>query len=117
MDAENLFFIYFITTVIITRIFLYFNRISSPKIKNFKLHHYIYGIILILISLLTKNLLIYSIGIGLFIDELLLLIRYGNNFHWKEFNSSYSKIGLAFIIVVVYFLREYFILIFNYFSL
>ncbi len=45
MNPENVFFLVFLATVLVTRIYLYFWPIPSPTIRGFRLHHYMYGII------------------------------------------------------------------------
>ena len=105
MNPENYFFIIFLATIIVTRIFLYFKPTPAPTIKGFRIHHYMYGIILIVISILIKNLTIYSIGLGLFIDELTYLIIKGKNH--KDNYSKKSLIGTCLFIILIFFLRSY----------
>jgi hypothetical protein len=47
---------------------------------------------------------LFFVGLGLFIDELPLLLRYGNNFlHWEQYTSIHSVVGVV-IIVSIYLL-------------
>lgn len=86
-----------ILTIIISRLWLLFffslpkiNFInSSPTVFGFKIHHYLYGLALMIISF-WYNPFIFSIGIGLLLDELSLLIKHGNIFHKKEYWSKHS---------------------------
>lgn len=79
--------LFFITTIIFTRIFLSFFPISSPKVMNFKIHHYMYGIILMVSYFFLKSEILLSIGYGLFLDELPCLILF-KKFHYKEYFSK-----------------------------
>lgn len=90
-------------TIIVTRLWLRLMPISSPKMGGFKLHHYVYGIVISIVGLAMSNTYLLGIGLGLFIDELPLLLRYKNNdFHWKEYNSLYSRVGVAACLLVVW---------------
>ncbi|MDP2672375.1 MAG: hypothetical protein Q8O84_01020 [Nanoarchaeota archaeon] len=109
MESPEYFFLIFIVTILVARFLPLFKRISSPKINKIKLHHYMYGVVLVILTFLFHNLTLYGIGLALFIDELLLLIRYGNNFHWQEYDSTYSQFGLIFLVIIIYFLRDFLI--------
>ena len=77
MSPINLYFFIFASTILITRLFLYLKPISSPTLKGWRVHHYMYGLLLILISIGAKNKNIFAIGLGLFIDEVPYLILRG----------------------------------------
>lgn len=101
---ENKFFVIFLATIIITRIFLYYKPTASPTIFRFRLHHYMYGIFLIFISILLKNIYLYGVGAGLFIDEVPYLLLKG-----KTHADNYSKKSLVLLIVfvvVIFFLKK-----------
>ena len=59
---------------------------ASPNIGRFKMHHYMYGIIMLAVGLALKNLIAYSVGFGLIIDELPLFL-FPKDAHWKEYNQ------------------------------
>jgi uncharacterized membrane protein len=61
-----------------------------------------YGIIVALLGLLLKNPYLIGVGLGLFVDELPLIIRYGNKFHWKEYWSWYSFVGIGTILFLTF---------------
>ncbi|MES3031691.1 MAG: hypothetical protein V4699_00400 [Patescibacteria group bacterium] len=106
----NSFFIIFLSTVLITRFFLFIKPTPSPIVGNFRVHHYMYGIIGIVIGLLIHSVFVYAIGLGLFIDELTYLIIKG-----KDHKDNYSKVslfGTLIFVIIVYFLRDYLILFF-----
>lgn len=102
MIIQNYFFSIFLLTIILIRFWLLIKPISSPKIKGFKLHHYMYGLLIIVFSFFVSNIILYAIGLGLFVDELPLLIKYNGKFHWKEYNSIYSRAGLVICIIIVF---------------
>jgi len=63
-----------------------------------------YGIILIVLGILITNTVIYSIGLGLFIDELGYIIIGG-----KTHEDNYSSRSLLFLIsfiILIYLLRD-----------
>ena len=60
-----------------------------------------YGIIIIIIGLILKTNWVTTIGLALFIDEFVLLLKYNNNFHWKEYWSIDSIIWTLVIILIV----------------
>lgn len=65
-----------------------------------KFHHYMYGIVFIIIGLISQTY-IFFIGLGLFVDELPLIMRYGDNFHYKEYWSQYSIISLIALTILI----------------
>lgn len=72
------------------------------------MHHYMYGIVLILIGFLTHSIIVYAIGLGLFIDELSYLIISG-----KTHEDNYSRkslLGTVFLIILVFIFRNYILL-------
>jgi hypothetical protein len=102
------FFLIFLLTIVITRLVIFLRPIPSPTIKGFRLHHYMYGIVLILVSIFLSNIILYAIGWGLFIDELTYLIV-GGRTHEDNYSKT-SLLGTLFFIIVVFFLQNYLIL-------
>ncbi len=102
------FFLTFLVTVIITRLFLFLCPIPSPTIGKLRIHHYMYGVTGIVIGLLLKSIFLYAVGLGLFVDEITYLIIHGKN-HEDNY-SKISLLGTFFFILLVYILRGYFIL-------
>jgi len=107
MSSHNINFLIFLFTIFVTRIWLFYYPISSPIIKGFHLHHYMYGLFAFVFSIIIHNAIIYSIGMALFIDELTFIIIHGKS--WKDYNSKISLMGTAFFIGVVYIFRYYFL--------
>jgi hypothetical protein len=54
-----------------------------------------------------KNITLFAVGLGLFIDELTFLLMRGKN-HADNY-SKISLLGTAFFIVVIYLLKEFII--------
>jgi len=104
MNIADYFFIIFLLTVLVTRIALYFRPTPGPTIKGFRLHHYHLGILFIAIALLFRNVTIYAIGVGLFVDELTYIIIRGKSH--KDNYSTISLIGTLLFIIIVFLFRE-----------
>jgi hypothetical protein len=99
------FFSVFLATIVITRIFLLLNPTPAPTIGNVRIHHYMYGLVGIAIALVIHSLILYAIGLGLFVDELTYLIIGG-----KTHRDNYSGISLSgtfILIIIVFFLRNW----------
>ena len=104
MEIELSFFYFFLITIFLTRVFLWLKPISSPTIKGFRVHHYMYGLILIPIGILLNDIVIYALGFGLFVDKLGYLIIRGRTH--KENYSKVSLVLLAVFIILVYIFRK-----------
>ena len=104
----NYFFLIFAVTIILTRLILYFYPVlpfPAPTIGKFRIHHYMYGLVAIILGFISQSILIYAIGLGLFIDELTFLLMGG-----KTHEDNYSKIsllGTLIFIVIVFLFRRY----------
>ncbi len=114
MQTANYLFVIIAITVVVTRLWLLVTHLGSPTIRGFKLHHYMYGIALIVLAFLISNLTLYGIGIGLFIDEFaLVLVKKGNNFHWKEYNSLLGRVGALVCLGLCYVFMNYIVFVFE----
>ncbi len=109
MENSTYFFLVFIVTILITRVELIPRRVHSPTIHGFRLHHYMYGLVLIVVSLFFSNLTLYAIGLGLFVDELPQLIT-GSWRNWNDYYSVKEIVRVMVLVVLVYFLSSYIIL-------
>ncbi len=108
MIEAHHFFMIFLGTVIVTRIFLFLKPIPAPTIKGFRIHHWMYGVVGILITLLIHSLILYAVGLGLFVDELTYILIGG-----KSHKDNYSKIslfGTVIFVIIVFVARDYLIL-------
>lgn len=109
---SNYFFLAFIITIIITRLFLFLNPIPAPTIGKFRTHHYMFGILGIIVGLLTHWLVVYAIGWGLFIDELTYLLMRGKN-HQDNY-SKVSLFGTLIFVILVFLLKDYLLLLYSF---
>ncbi|MBM3234270.1 hypothetical protein FJZ19_04225 [Candidatus Pacearchaeota archaeon] len=112
------FLIILLATILITRGIIYYIVDPNLKIGSFELHHFDYGlIILVVVSLLMlfgkKNELIYipltAISLGLIIDELWFIRKQIGGNNPAIYNPSFIYVLLvAIFIVLVAFLINYF---------
>jgi hypothetical protein len=100
------FFLIFLVTIVVTRFGLVTQKIYSPTIKGFKLHHYMYGVVLLILAFFTKNIFLYAIGFALFLDEFSLVLFVHKKWKWKDYYEKWSFIDLLIIILVVFMSRD-----------
>jgi hypothetical protein len=110
MISSNYFFSIFIITIILTRLIVYFYPTPSPTIIKFRIHHYMYGVVGVILALIINSITLYAIGLGLFIDELTYILI-GGKTH-KDNYSMKSLIGTLVFIIVVFLLKYYLTLTF-----
>ena len=104
MVESDHFFLVFFLTILITRIWLFAFPIPSPTINGFRLHHWMYGIGLLFAAMAVSSEVIFSIGLGLVIDETTFLLSDG-----KTHEDNYSRLSLAgtmILVVLIYVFRE-----------
>jgi len=68
------------------------------------MHHWMYGVILIIISFIVQSIALYAVGLGLFVDELSYILIGGKNH--KDNYSIKSILGTVLFIVIVYVFRD-----------
>ena len=105
---SNYFFLVFVVTVIIVRLFLFLYPFSAPTIKGFRIHHYMYGIIGIIIGLIIHSINLSAIGLGLLVDELTYIIIRGKDH--KDNYSIVSLFGTLLFVIAVFVFRDYLVL-------
>ena len=108
MTLYDRFFLFAIVTILLTRVSVFiFNR-PSPTIKNFRTHHWMYGllftIILFCISRFYKNVYLLAISMGIFLDEIGFILIKGKTH--KDNYSPKSFIILIFFIILLFIFRE-----------
>lgn len=100
------FFLLFASTILITRLLLWLMPKHGPTIAGLQLHHYMYGLVLIFIYILTKKHLLLAIGSALVVDEIPLFFIFGTRYwpydHWKQYHSWQSIIGILIISTLLY---------------
>lgn len=102
-------FAVFIGTVIFIRVFVFLVPFPSPTIYGQRLHHYMFGLYLLLISIFINNYWIFSIGLALFVDELAFVLLGGKNH--RDNYSMLSIIGTVIFVIIVYVLRKSFLIV------
>ena len=108
---SDLFFIIFLTTILVVRIFVYLKPIPAPTIKGFRTHHYMFGIAGIIFGLAIHSAWMSTIGLGLFVDELTYILIGG-----KSHQDNYSKMSIAgtlFFVIIVFIFRNNLISLLN----
>lgn len=111
MRKEDSFFLVFLCTILVTRIILYLagQLASDPDALGFtlfgvRLHHYMYGALLMIVAIFFPHIHLFSIGMGLFVDELTYLLMAGttraDNYSWI------SLLGTLIFVFIVFVLRR-----------
>ena len=108
MTLHDKYYLFTIITIIFTRILVYLLNKPSPTIKNFRTHHWMYGlfftIILFCISHLYTNIYLLSISMGIFLDEIGFIIIRGKT-HEDNYSPK-SFVILMLFILLLFILRE-----------
>ena len=112
MISADIFFAIVFLTVAVTRIFLYVRPPApGPVIYGFRIHHYVYGLIAIVIGIIGGIPILYAVGVGLFVDELALILMRGDTH--EENYSVPVLVGTVLFVFLVFLLRDYLILPFQ----
>lgn len=108
MALYDKYFLYTMITTVITRIFVYIFKKTSPTIKNFRTHHWMFGlaftIILFSIANFCTNIYLLAISTGIFLDEIGFIILRGKT-HEDNY-SPQSFMLLMFFILLLFIFRE-----------
>ena len=108
MSLYDKYFLLTFITILITRVVVYIFNKLSPTIKNFRTHHWMFGlffmIILFCISNFYTNIYLLSISMGIFLDEIGFMIIKGKTH--KDNYSPESFIMLLFFIFLLFIFRE-----------
>ncbi len=103
MQYSIYFLIAYIATVLLTRIATYLKPQTRFTLKQTAIHHFWLGIALLLVSLVFTGLirvLIFAVGLGFVVDELLFMILGGGDA--KRYWSKKSMVGaLLFSVIVI----------------
>ena len=104
---SNLFYILCILTIAIIRLFVLIFPERHIIIDGIIIHHFWFGVAALLISFLISaryKILIFSVGFGLIIDQLIfMLLGGGLN---KEYWALPSAIGMILLLIMTYFIRN-----------
>lgn len=104
MTHSDLFFLILLATVAVTRIWLYSRPMGSPVIRGFRVHHYMYGLALVVIGIIAHSVIPYGIGFGLIIDEVPLVL-FKPTASWDEYESKKSFTALLVVLLFVFMFR------------
>ena len=108
MTLYDKYFLFTMTTIIITRILVYIFNKPSPTIKNFRTHHWMFGLVFtimfFLISNFYTNIYLLSISMGIFLDEIGFIILKGKTH--KDNYSPKSFMILIFFILLLFIFRK-----------
>lgn len=106
MTTYDKYFLLVLLTIILTRLLVYFFNKPSPTIKNFRTHHWMYGllftIILFCISSFYTNIYLLSISMGIFFDEIGFIIIKGKT-HEDNYSPKSFMILILFILLLFIF--------------
>ncbi len=85
-----MFSVILLLTIVVVRLILHFTRIKSPTIKGYRMHHFHYGILMMVVGTILQSVPLFSIGYGFYVDEKPCIFHYGSNFGYKEYSSLKS---------------------------
>lgn len=106
MIIYDKFFLFTLITIIITRVFVYIFNKPSPTIKNFRTHHWMFGllftILLFFISKFYTNVYLLSISMGVFLDEIGFILIKGKT-HEDNYSPKSFMIIMLFILLLFIF--------------
>lgn len=108
MTLYDKYYLLTMATIIITRVLVYVYNKPSPTIKNFRTHHWMFGLVFILIlfgiSSFYTNLYLLSISTGIFLDEIGFIIMRGKT-HEDNYSPK-SFMILIFFLFLFFLFRE-----------
>lgn len=111
MISGDYFFLIFLGIIAGTRLLL-IKKFPPSSIGGIRLRHYMYGIVLIIIAFLIKNLTIYAIGFGLLIDEIPVMLVKGpghKDEYWRgceDYHTRWSFADVLVLMFITYLLRN-----------
>jgi len=113
MEKQNLFYIVFVLTILLFRIFLFlFPALDIDVIiLGFEIHHIGFGLIIVLIGLVMPNkhpvlkTIVFAVGFGMVIDEV-IFIALGAGKVATNYWAPASLIGTAILAISIFPLRK-----------
>lgn len=112
MIRGDYFFLFFLSTIAITRLLLVNHKMAGPTIKEFRLRHYMFGVVLFIFAFLIDNLTIYAIALGLIVDEIPVILAKGpghKDEYWRgceDYHTRWSFAGVLIIVLLVFIFRN-----------
>ncbi len=110
MKRENLFYLIMILTILIARISIIIVPEVDMKFLDIVIHHFWFGVVLMIVGLLIPKqkfylkILLYGIGAGLILDQLIFIILGAGKD--KEYWALPSLLGMIIIALVIYLIRR-----------
>ncbi len=113
MTPGDYFYFFFLGTIAVTRVLLAFPKRPKSIIGKIHVRHYMWGIVLAVITFFIKNLTLYAIGLGLVADELAPLLIKGPGYRdeqWRgceDYFTAWSVAGAFLVALIVFLVRNY----------
>ena len=104
MDSVAYFFLILIATLAITKVALLKKSFHSPTIFGVRLHHWIYGVALIIAGAIVHNITAYAIGWALFTDQLPLIVT--NKWRWEDSYSKKTLLAIMGLVLLLFIFRK-----------
>lgn len=104
MDDSYYFFSVILGTVIITKVVLLNPRIHCPTVLGVRLHHWMYGVALVVVGVTVSNITMYAIGLALFIDQLPLFIF--RRWRHEDSYSTGTLITIGMFLALIFIFRS-----------
>ncbi len=105
MGSSATFTAIFLATIIVTRVALFVRPTPSPTVGGFRMHHWMFGVVLVPLGIFLHSVWIYAIGIGLFVDELGYLFIRGKN-HADNYSDASLALTCFFVVLTIIFSNE-----------
>ncbi|MDO8594720.1 MAG: hypothetical protein Q7R93_04390 [bacterium] len=105
MDITYFLLIYALT-IVLTRLCLWIWPSHTGKIVGFQPHHYMFGLVLMVLYLFMSKITLLAVGVGLLVDEIPLFFMFKGwdwpDDHWKQYHSRQSILAIVAISLVGY---------------
>ncbi len=107
MTNPDYFFFILLGAIAVSRLFGV-AKIKAPTIGGFRVHHHMYGFILLIPSFLLPSLTLYAISLGLIVDELPVILRKGlvyKDENCEDYRSAWCVAGVFVLVLLIFFFR------------
>lgn len=103
---KNNFFLFFLAAIVLARTIIFIYPNVMVTVGDVRAEHYMLGVVLILVGIFSRSVILYSLGLGLFIDQLAYLIIGGKTD--QDYFSEVSMLGTLGFVIVILLCRECF---------
>jgi hypothetical protein len=110
MYIPDYFFLIFLGTIAVSRLMVAL-KMKGPTFGSFRIRHYMYGVILIILALVFKNITLFAISIGLIFDELPVILVKGlgtKDESWngcEDYKAGWCVAGVLVLTLAVFIFR------------